>query len=41
MSRPQRFILLEGAAAGTLRNTAVSHIAFRVPDVAIAAKVWA
>jgi catechol 2,3-dioxygenase-like lactoylglutathione lyase family enzyme len=40
MSRPKRTILSEGAAAGTLRHTSVSHIAFRVPDVAVAADFY-
>jgi len=33
MRRPERVQLIEGAAAGILRRTAVSHIGFRAPDV--------
>ncbi|MFJ3473440.1 VOC family protein [Microbacterium maritypicum] len=33
MNRPQRITLVEGPQAGTLRDTAVSHIGFRVPDL--------
>jgi catechol 2,3-dioxygenase-like lactoylglutathione lyase family enzyme len=40
MSRPQRTIIQEGGAAGMLRTTSVSHIAFRVPDVAAAADFY-
>jgi catechol 2,3-dioxygenase len=36
MDKPQRLVLEEKDAAGTLRETAVSHIGFRVPDVAAA-----
>lgn len=36
MERPARLVLEEKDAAGSLRATAVSHIAFRVPDVAAA-----
>ena len=32
--RPQRVVLQEAGAVGTLQRTAVSHIGFRVPDVA-------
>ncbi|UFS59798.1 VOC family protein [Subtercola endophyticus] len=34
MDKPQRIVLEEKDAAGTLRETSVSHIGFRVPDVA-------
>lgn len=34
MERPNRVVLQEKDAAGTLRETAVSHIGFKVPDVA-------
>jgi catechol 2,3-dioxygenase-like lactoylglutathione lyase family enzyme len=36
MEKPIRIVLQEKDAAGTLRHTAVSHIGFRVPDVAAA-----
>ena len=32
MARPERVILEEGPAAGTLQHTAVSHVGFRVPE---------
>ncbi|GAA5156514.1 VOC family protein [Amycolatopsis dongchuanensis] len=41
MSRPNRVVLDEPAAAGTLRRTATSHIGLRVPDVATAAEFYA
>jgi catechol 2,3-dioxygenase-like lactoylglutathione lyase family enzyme len=40
MTRPQRTVLVEGAAAGTLRMTSVSHIAFGVPDATAAADFY-
>jgi catechol 2,3-dioxygenase-like lactoylglutathione lyase family enzyme len=36
MERPTRLVLEEKDIAGTLRETAVSHIGFRVPDIAAA-----
>ena len=36
MASPDRVVLPEGGAAGFLRRTAVSHIAFSVPDVTAA-----
>lgn len=39
MQRPQRVILEQSATAGTLRDTAVSHIGFHVPDV-VAAEIF-
>lgn len=40
MSRPTRIVLAEGAAAGTLRRTSVSHIGFQVPDPEAAADFY-
>lgn len=40
MNRPNRTILEETDAAGSLRQTATSHIGFRVPDVAAAADFY-
>ena len=41
MSRPTRSVVIpEGDAAGTLRHTSVSHIAFSVPDPAAAADFY-
>lgn len=40
MDRPTRVVLAEGEAAGTLRDTAVSHLGFRVPDVSRAAEFY-
>ncbi|MEU8898704.1 VOC family protein [Nocardia sp. NPDC048505] len=40
MDRPQRIVLREREAAGTLTRTTVSHIGFRVPDVAAAAAFY-
>jgi len=40
MERPQRITLIEGARAGALRQTAVSHIGFSVPDIAVAEKFY-
>ena len=40
MSRPIRTVIPEGPAAGILRKTSVSHIAFRVPDPAAAADFY-
>lgn len=37
---PKRVVLTQTAAAGTLRDTAVSHIGLRVPDVALAADFY-
>ncbi|TSD49907.1 glyoxalase [Rhodococcus sp. KBS0724] len=40
MERPNRVVLQERDAAGTLTSTAVSHIGFHVPDVAAAASFY-
>ena len=40
MERPQRVILEQKGHAGALRDTAVSHIAFRVPAVAEAVRFY-
>ncbi|MFJ5107519.1 MULTISPECIES: VOC family protein [unclassified Glutamicibacter] len=40
MERPARVILEETGAAGTLRETATSHIGFYVPDVAAAERFY-
>ena len=40
MERPVRVVLEEKGAAGSLRETAVSHIGFNVPDVAAAEKFY-
>lgn len=40
MARPERVILQETDVAGTLRKTAVSHIGFRVPDLAATAAFY-
>lgn len=40
MSRPTRTVIPEGLAAGSLRKTSVSHIAFRVPDPEAAADFY-
>lgn len=40
MIRPQRIILEEGPAAGTLTHTAVSHVGFRVPDPELTADFY-
>ncbi|MFC8381838.1 VOC family protein [Nocardia sp. NPDC057272] len=40
MDKPQRIVLQERDAAGTLTRTAVSHIGFAVPDVAAAAQFY-
>lgn len=40
MKRPQRVVLQERDAAGTLSQTAVSHIGFAVPDVAVTADFY-
>ncbi len=40
MNRPTRTILEETDAAGALRQTATSHIGFRVPDVAATADFY-
>jgi len=41
MDRPNRVTLQEGPAAGALQRTAVSHIAFAVPDVAASETFYA
>lgn len=41
MERPARLVLEEKDAAGTLRETSVSHIGFHVPDVAAAEAFYA
>ena len=41
MERPARRILEGGTADGTLRDTATSHVGFRVPDVAATADFYA
>lgn len=38
--RPERVALVENRAVGTLRETSVSHIGFRVPDVASAERFY-
>ncbi|WP_181723611.1 VOC family protein [Nocardia gipuzkoensis] len=40
MDKPQRIVLQEREAAGTLTRTTVSHIGFRVPDVAASAAFY-
>ena len=40
MNRPNRIVLEETDAAGQLRQTATSHVGFRVPDVAAAADFY-
>lgn len=40
VSSPTRVVLTETAAAGTLRDTSVSHIGFRVPDVDLASRFY-
>lgn len=40
MNRPNRMILEETDAAGSLRNTATSHVGFQVPDVAATADFY-
>jgi catechol 2,3-dioxygenase len=41
MERPNRILLTEGEAAGTLRKTHVSHIGFQVPDVEATERFYA
>ncbi|KZB83039.1 VOC family protein [Amycolatopsis regifaucium] len=40
MNRPQRIVLREGDAAGTLARTSVSHIGLSVPDIEAAARFY-